>query len=353
MALLSQCLCGNARLQAVALNNPAMFVGETGFAVALVQKSLVDLGYKLPISVGAEGLPDGIFGNETLTQVKAFQDWAGLKIDGIVGRLTITGIDAILAKDERPSPWLKFKIEGLPAPGNLPEGVKWEADQYRADVRSVILRMNSNSVFRAILDHILGRIRVRPGKSAKTEPYWSGLEEYLFYTPYLFWPGSPLYEGPPSGPKSTERSRMIVWSDDMTFCHELVHAMLFSRGSTARDTNVPGIVHPIKIISKPHIFLDKLFFGNFGDFIAIVVANTFLSLQRRGRPIEAIARNRLLLVMDHHAPNQHRPLRSPETFHETPEIRDLLLKVWAELDTFARAVAENSAPFNPLRDVRK
>ena len=59
MALASQCLCGNARLQAVAFNNPAMFVGEAGFAVALVQKSLVDLGYKLPVSMGAGGLPDG------------------------------------------------------------------------------------------------------------------------------------------------------------------------------------------------------------------------------------------------------------------------------------------------------
>ena len=155
MALASQCLCGNARLQAVAFNNPAMFVGEAGFAVALVQKSLVDLGYKLPVSMGAGGLPD----------------------------------------------------------------------------------------------------------------------------------------------------------------------------------------------------------GNFRDFVSIVVSNTYKSAKFPDRRIDALsrafARDPLLLDMDHHLGNAHRPLRSPKTFHETPEIRALLLKMWEQkgLETFCKAVAD--APFNPLRDVKK
>lgn len=110
MALVSQCLCGNARLQAVALNNPAMFVGETGFAVALVQKALADLGYKFPISMSAGGRPDGIFGDETFSRVKAFQEFAELKVDGIVGKLTISAIDTVLAKDEAALKWFRLEI---------------------------------------------------------------------------------------------------------------------------------------------------------------------------------------------------------------------------------------------------
>lgn len=360
MALVSQCLCGNARLQAVALNNPAMFVGETGFAVALVQKALADLGYKFPISMSAGGRPDGIFGDETFSRVKAFQEFAELKVDGIVGKLTISAIDTVLAKDEAALKWFRLEIRGTPAPGNLPDGFVWDPDAYRAEVQRLLEWMNGNPVFRSVIAHIVGMIKVRPTRSIKRLPHWIGDgTERLFYSPYLFEPTSPLYGGPTRGPQGTKIGKMIAFSIDDSLLHELVHAMLYSRGLRLGEIEVASIVHPPKRPGERPKVEDRLFFGNFGDFVSIVVSNTYKSAKFPDRHIDALsrafARDPLLLDMDHHLGNAHRPLRSPETFHETPEIRALLLKMWEQkgLETFCKTVADADAPFNPLRDVKK
>lgn len=54
--------------------------GSSGDTVRRIQKNLIDQGF----SVGAAGA-DGIFGNATLSAVKAFQKAMGLAVDGIVG----------------------------------------------------------------------------------------------------------------------------------------------------------------------------------------------------------------------------------------------------------------------------
>lgn len=57
--------------------------GSKGDNVRKVQAKLIELGY----SCGKWGT-DGIFGNDTLSAVKAFQKANGLAVDGIVGPLT-------------------------------------------------------------------------------------------------------------------------------------------------------------------------------------------------------------------------------------------------------------------------
>lgn len=54
--------------------------GSSGDTVRRIQKNLIDQGF----SVGAAGA-DGIFGNATLSAIKAFQKAMGLAVDGIVG----------------------------------------------------------------------------------------------------------------------------------------------------------------------------------------------------------------------------------------------------------------------------
>ena len=51
-------------------NAPALGLGSSGPAVALVQGALIDLGEKLPISTKKTGGPDGRFGVETKKALK-------------------------------------------------------------------------------------------------------------------------------------------------------------------------------------------------------------------------------------------------------------------------------------------
>lgn len=59
---------------------PTLAPGAQGNAVECLQLRLKNLGYRL--------LVDGIFGNHTRTAVELYQKQVGLKVDGIVGRLT-------------------------------------------------------------------------------------------------------------------------------------------------------------------------------------------------------------------------------------------------------------------------
>ncbi|MBL8796715.1 MAG: peptidoglycan-binding protein [Planctomycetia bacterium] len=97
MALRSGRFAKNARLVQVSNNNPAMRQGEKGDAVAIVQQSLVDLGFDMPITTkNGLSLADGIFGQETLRIVKLFQTQNGLTADGIVGRNTMAMLDDLI-----------------------------------------------------------------------------------------------------------------------------------------------------------------------------------------------------------------------------------------------------------------
>jgi peptidoglycan hydrolase-like protein with peptidoglycan-binding domain len=57
--------------------------GDRGDDVREMQEALMARGYDL----GRWGA-DGIFGNQTLKALKAFQKDSGIKADGIVGRIT-------------------------------------------------------------------------------------------------------------------------------------------------------------------------------------------------------------------------------------------------------------------------
>src|SRR5262245_33230762 len=59
--------------------------------------ALIDLGFAMPISTSSQDYsPDGVYGVETETVVKAFQRSVpppGLKPDGVVGQLTLRELD--------------------------------------------------------------------------------------------------------------------------------------------------------------------------------------------------------------------------------------------------------------------
>jgi peptidoglycan hydrolase-like protein with peptidoglycan-binding domain len=97
MALTSPRFANNARLQAASENNPPLRRGETGDAVAILQQALVDLGFKMPISL-SQGSPDGIYGAETEGTVRQFQKnqaFAPSGQDGIAGRDTLGALDRL------------------------------------------------------------------------------------------------------------------------------------------------------------------------------------------------------------------------------------------------------------------
>ena len=101
--LVSPQLAGDARLQSAFDNAPVMRAGERGAAVRLVQESLVSEGHIMPRSTEATGTLDGIFGAETQSAVRDFQNAHaadGLTgssgfADGVVGRRTLGKMDEI------------------------------------------------------------------------------------------------------------------------------------------------------------------------------------------------------------------------------------------------------------------
>lgn len=91
-------------VQDVETVRPVLRRGDADDAVTDLQLLLMQRGYKLP-----EFGPDGDFGKETETAVKAFQRANGLEADGIVGRLTW----AVLESDIQPEPLYAVTIERL------------------------------------------------------------------------------------------------------------------------------------------------------------------------------------------------------------------------------------------------
>lgn len=107
MALQSILLAGNARLEQAAGGGPSVKKrppDDEPDAVRRIQRALVELGFKLPLSFpngyGAE--PDGLYGNETYQAVMGYQkrefpdEWQ--QWDGRVGKNTLARMDAQLSK---------------------------------------------------------------------------------------------------------------------------------------------------------------------------------------------------------------------------------------------------------------
>ncbi|MGH4012941.1 MAG: peptidoglycan-binding protein [Pseudonocardiaceae bacterium] len=116
---------GDATLEAAYDNSPPLMAGGgRREAVAKLQQGLVDDGFAMPISFKSGG-PDGIFGKETKSTVKAFQAKHGLTEDGIVGRQTLGKLDE-LAGGEGPKPDKPI----APPLGPEEETRTWTPDQY-------------------------------------------------------------------------------------------------------------------------------------------------------------------------------------------------------------------------------
>lgn len=79
---------GDTVLEACFDNERLLSVGSQGNAVTKLQQALVDAGFPLP-KFGV----DGIFGSETRTAVRDFQQASGILVDGLVGPQTMGALD--------------------------------------------------------------------------------------------------------------------------------------------------------------------------------------------------------------------------------------------------------------------
>jgi peptidoglycan hydrolase-like protein with peptidoglycan-binding domain len=98
----------NRRFVAAAKNHPPMRLESHGPHVRLLQAALHDLGFKMPKSIRASGVPDGIFGSETHHVLKVFQGTHALKIDGVAGAKTLALVDALMLAKAKPNPTPSF-----------------------------------------------------------------------------------------------------------------------------------------------------------------------------------------------------------------------------------------------------
>ena len=70
----------------------ALTAGDSGRRVRRLQRALASLGYEVT--------PDGEYGSATAEAVSAFQEDAGLDVDGVAGAQTIAAINEALANQE-------------------------------------------------------------------------------------------------------------------------------------------------------------------------------------------------------------------------------------------------------------
>ena len=98
MALSSPRFTSSSVLGDVEANRTVLRKGSQGTAVHLVQMALLDLGFRMPVSIANPNFsPDGIYGDETVNVVKEFQRaHPPLKDDGLVGQNTIRELDRLL-----------------------------------------------------------------------------------------------------------------------------------------------------------------------------------------------------------------------------------------------------------------
>jgi peptidoglycan hydrolase-like protein with peptidoglycan-binding domain len=92
----------SVQLLTAANNHPPLRRGFSGPGVQLVQSALLDLGFPLPRSTRKHGVPDGIYGQETEDATKKFQTTNHLKVDGSIGKVTLTTIDSLMAAKAAP-----------------------------------------------------------------------------------------------------------------------------------------------------------------------------------------------------------------------------------------------------------
>jgi peptidoglycan hydrolase-like protein with peptidoglycan-binding domain len=87
---------GDEVLEACYDNERFLQRGDSGSAVEKVQKALIFLRFPVP-EVGA----NGIFGDQTELAVRSYQEARGLKVDGVIGSITIGSLDAEFITDAK------------------------------------------------------------------------------------------------------------------------------------------------------------------------------------------------------------------------------------------------------------
>jgi len=101
MALKSPWFRWSSRLRQAEQNNPPMRAGEQSQSVRVIQQAMIQLGIShMPISIKKYGSPDGIFGTETKSAIKTYQEehtTIKLASDGVVGQKTMRALDADLS----------------------------------------------------------------------------------------------------------------------------------------------------------------------------------------------------------------------------------------------------------------
>lgn len=105
---------GNEVLEACYDNERVLKRGDSGPAVKKVQQALIFLGIPIP-EVGA----NGIFGGETELAVRSYQEARGLKVDGVIGPVTIESLDAEFftgAPEPSISPATEPEVSEVPTP---------------------------------------------------------------------------------------------------------------------------------------------------------------------------------------------------------------------------------------------
>jgi hypothetical protein len=106
---------------------------ETGDGVERVQLALINLDFPLPRSTRKTGSPDGIFGGETLSALKAFQRSKALKDDGMAGPDTLERMDQLLGLRRGGG-----RIEPVPVPETRAAFMTRAFDASRQSLRGVI-----------------------------------------------------------------------------------------------------------------------------------------------------------------------------------------------------------------------
>ncbi|WP_433260543.1 peptidoglycan-binding domain-containing protein [Actinosynnema sp. CS-041913] len=95
---------GNTRLQSAARNSPPLGQSERGDPVKALQQALHDLGppFLMPKTMRT-GAPDGVWGDETRTAVRTFQERNGIPPGGHeAGLRTLTKLDCVYRAKEPP-----------------------------------------------------------------------------------------------------------------------------------------------------------------------------------------------------------------------------------------------------------
>jgi peptidoglycan hydrolase-like protein with peptidoglycan-binding domain len=95
------------RLQAAYHNSPPLHSGDTGRSVTRLQEALVSQGYAMPSSTKRDGSLDGIWGSETTSTVRAFQQQHGVRPVGgwEAGHKTLGALDRLLPRrGDQPQP---------------------------------------------------------------------------------------------------------------------------------------------------------------------------------------------------------------------------------------------------------